>query len=174
MNKKDFEKFQRALQQQQHENEIAANANRARSVTVGTAFGGVTELMMRRHDGSVTWATMQPVEVMELIHQLSANIGCHIHVQPREDFASWRSWKTETAEQLQHLNGHPPFASDIDPHELRARILPRPEKQPGMQPALMNIKQTDEVQLQLNINDRNSANEKTMAVKKLNNQRTTE
>lgn len=139
MNKKDFEKFQRALQLQQHQNDLAANQHRARSVTVGTAFGGVIELMMRKHDGSITWATMQPVEVMELIHQLSAGIGCHIHIQPRQDFASWRAWKTETAEELEHLNGHPPFASDINHHELRGRVLPSPEKQPGLQPRLMDI-----------------------------------
>lgn len=139
INKKDFEKFQRILNQQQLENDLAATQHRARSVTVGTAFGGVTELMMRKHDGTVVWATMQPVEVMELIHQLSANIGCHIHIQPRQDFASWRSWKTETPEELERLNGHPPFASDIDPHELRGRVLPAPEKQPGLQPRIMNI-----------------------------------
>ncbi len=148
MNKKDHKVFERKIQQQQYDNDIAANANRARSVTVGTAFGGVTELMMRKHDGSVVWATMQPVEVMELIHQLSANIGCHIHVQPRADFASWRSWKTETPEEIKHLNGHPPFASDINTHELRGRVLPKPEQQPGLQPRLMNInKQKEKVEL---------------------------
>lgn len=138
-NKKDFEKFQRALQLQQHKDDLAANQHRARSVTVGTSFGGVTEIMMRKNDGSITWAMLQPVEVMELIHQLSANIGCHIHIQPRQDFGSWRNWKTETPEELEHLNGHPPFVSDIDPHKLRGRVLPAAEKQPGLQPRLMNI-----------------------------------
>lgn len=139
VNKKDFEKYQRALLLQQHEADVKANQHRARSVTVGTAFGGVTELMMRKHDGSITWAVMQPVEVMELIHQLSANIGCHIHIQPRQDFGSWRSWKTETAEELERLGGHPPFVSNMDPHASRGRELPPPEKQPGFQPKLMNI-----------------------------------
>lgn len=139
MNKKDFEEFQRAIQLQQQQNDLAASQHRARSVTVGTAFGGVTELMMRKHDGSITWATMQPVEVMELIHQLSAGIGCHIHIQPRQDFASWRGWKTETAEELERLNGHPPFASDMEPHVMTGRVLPPPEKQPGLQPRLMDM-----------------------------------
>jgi hypothetical protein len=132
MSKKEEKEFERRMQLQRMENEVAANQNRARSVTVGTAFGGVTEIMMRKFDGSVTWATMQPVEVMELIHQLSANIGCHIHVQPRKDFASWRDWKPSSQEELEHLNGHPPFASDMIPHELRGRVLPKPEKQPGL------------------------------------------
>lgn len=170
MNKKLQKEFQRKVQQQNIENDIAANQNRARSVTVGTSFGGVTELIMRKNDGNVVWATLQPVEVIELLHQLAAGVGCHLHLLPREDFASWRSWKTETPEQLRHLNGHPPFASDINPHELRARILPTPENQPGMQPTLMNIPQTEETQLQLDLNNGNLTDEKTLAVKKSNNE----
>jgi hypothetical protein len=88
--------------------------NRARSVTVGTCFGGTTEVMMRGNDGSVLWTPMQPVEVIELIHQLAANVGCHIHLQPRQDFSSWRGWKITEEERL-HLGGHPPFSNDMAP-----------------------------------------------------------
>ena len=88
--------------------------NRARSVTVGTSFGGTTEVMMRGNDGSVLWTPMQPVEVIELIHQLAANVGCHIHLQPRQDFSSWRGWKI-TEEERAHLGGHPPFPNDMAP-----------------------------------------------------------
>lgn len=168
MNKKLEKEFQRRMQQQTIENDIAANQNRAKSVTVGTAFGGVTELMLRKNDGNVVWAILQPVEVIELLHQLAAGVGCQLYLQPREDFASWRSWKTETPEEIRHLNGHPPFASDINPHELRARVLPVPEKQPGMQPALMNKVQVEEKQLQLDLNNGNKINEETLAVKKPN------
>lgn len=139
MSAKHIKQMERVLRERQLANEVSANENRARSVTVGTAFGGVTELMMRKHDGSVIWATMQPVEVIELIHQLSANIGCHLHMTPRNDFASWRSWKTETPEQSQHLNGYPPFANDLTPHEGRGRNLPKPELQPGLQLKHMNV-----------------------------------
>jgi hypothetical protein len=170
MNKKLQKEFQRKMKQQDIENDIAANQNRARAVTVGTAFGGATELMMRKPDGNVVWAVLQPVEVIELLHQLAAGVGCHLHLRPREDFASWRNWKTETPEEIRHLNGHPPFASDINPHELRARMLPKPENQPGMQPTLMNIPQTEETQLQLDLNNGNLTNEKTLAVKKPNNE----
>jgi hypothetical protein len=107
--------------------------NRARSVTVGTAFGGTTEISLRQNNGNVIWAVMQPVEVIELIHQLSANVGCHIQLRPRDDFSSWRDWRVSDEERL-HLNGHPPFSSDINPHELRGRILPTPEEQPGLNP----------------------------------------
>jgi hypothetical protein len=170
MNKKLQKEFQRKMKQQDIENDIAANQNRARAVTVGTAFGGAIDLMMRKPDGNVVWAILQPVEVIELLHQLAAGVGCHLHLQPREDFASWRNWKTETPEEIRHLNGHPPFASDINPHELRARMLPKPENQPGMQPTLMNIPQTEETQLQLDLNNGNLTNEKTLAVKKSNNE----
>jgi hypothetical protein len=172
MNKKLEKEFQRRMQQQTIENDIAANQNRARSVTVGTAFGGAIELTMRKSDGNVVWSTLQPVEAIELLHQLAAGVGCQLYLHPREDFASWRSWKTQTPEEIRRLNGHPPFASDINPHELRARVLPKPENQPGMQPTLMNLPETEELQLTLDPNNRNSTNEETLAVKKLNNKRT--
>jgi hypothetical protein len=124
----------RKLQQQHFEE----TQTRARSVTVGTAFGGTTELTMRRGDGSFTFAIMQPVEVIELIHQLAANVGCHLHLTPRRDFAAWRDWKYTEAELahyrgVQHLPGvgHPPHANDMAPHMLVGANLPHPE-QPGM------------------------------------------
>jgi hypothetical protein len=147
LNKKNQKKIEQEIAMRTHLDEIKANESRARSVTIGTAFGGVVELMMRKHDGSTVWATLQPVEVIELLHQLSAGVGCHLNLIPRQDFASWRDWKSETPEQIRHLNGHPPFASDINPHELRARILPKPEEQPGMQPALMAKRDNDEQQI---------------------------
>lgn len=118
------------------ENDFSASQSRARSVTVGTAFGGTTEISMRKSDGMTVWALFQPVEVVELIHQLAANIGCHIALKPRDDFSSWRSWRV-TEEEKKHLNGHPPFVSDMGPHETRGRVLPKPEQQPGLQPAMM-------------------------------------
>lgn len=102
---------------------------RARSVLVGTAFGGTTEISLRNMDGSVTWALLQPVEAIELIHQLAATVGCHINLQPRDDFSSWREWRVSEAEK-KHLNGHPPFANEL-PLD-RRHSLPSPEEQPGM------------------------------------------
>jgi hypothetical protein len=96
----------------QEEANFSAELNRARSVTVGTSFGGTTELMMRGNGGNVLWCTMQPVEVVELIHQLAANIGCHMALQPRNDFSSWREWRISEAEK-KHLNRHPPFVNDM-------------------------------------------------------------
>ena len=91
---------------------VESNVNRARSITVGTAFGGTTEVMMRGNGDQFLYSIMQPVEVLELIHQLSANIGCHIAVKPRDDFGSWREWRVPEAEK-KHLRSHPPFVNDM-------------------------------------------------------------
>jgi hypothetical protein len=52
-----------------------------------------------RGDGKHLWAILQASEVIELVHQLAATVGCHIHIQPRKDFASWRQWN-ETSQPL--------------------------------------------------------------------------
>jgi hypothetical protein len=95
--------------------DLEANKNRARSLLVGTSFGGTVEVSMRADDGRALWSPMQPVEVTELIHQLAAGIGCHIQLTPRNDFSSWRNWRV-TEHQHKHLQGHPAFPNDMEPH----------------------------------------------------------
>lgn len=112
MNKSEKKKRLEQIIAQQDINRFQADLNRACSITVGTAFGGTTEVSMRGNGGQTLWCVMQPVEVIELIHQLAANAGCHIHVRPRDDFASWREWRVSDAEK-KHLNGHPPFVNDM-------------------------------------------------------------
>lgn len=89
-----------------------SNYNRARSITVGTAFGGTSEIMMRGDGGRHLWCAMQPCEVVELINQLAANVGCNVVLKPRNDFASWRDWRVSDSEK-KHLNGHVPFVNDM-------------------------------------------------------------
>jgi len=108
-----------------------SNATRSRSITVGTAFGGTTEVSMRGDGGVVLWCILQPVEAIELIHQLAANVGCHIAIKPREDFSSWRGWKVSDEERLR-LNGNPPFAGEVPNADNVGANLPPPEQQPGM------------------------------------------
>jgi hypothetical protein len=82
---------------------------------------------------------MQPVEVIELIHQLAANVGCHLQLVPRKDFSSWRDWKYTEAE-LAHYRGEqflpgvgwPPHPNDMAPHSQVGANLPPPEQQPGL------------------------------------------
>jgi len=124
---------------QQELDNFQSSLNRARSVMVGTAFGGTTELSMRANNGQNLWCLMQPVEVIELIHQLAANVGCHISLQPRRDFSSWRDWKY-TEEELAYYRGpqalpgvgHPPHVNDMAPHQEKGQVLPPPEQQPGL------------------------------------------
>jgi len=108
---KHYEKL-RAMELDMDIENKTSNLNRARSVTVGTAFGGTTELMMRSDGGRHIWSAMQPVEVIELIHQLAANVGCSADLTPRKDFASWRDWRVSEAEK-KHLNGYAPFVNDM-------------------------------------------------------------
>lgn len=115
MKKAELNKKLKELENEQRWRDIQSNARRGRSISVGMLFGGTTEITMRGDGDALLWCVLQPVEVVELIHQLSANIGCHIHLQPRKDFASWRDWRV-TDEEKQHLNGFPPFVNDMAPY----------------------------------------------------------
>lgn len=118
---------------------LEANNSRAQSITVGTAGGGTIEITMRSAGGDFLWNTYQPVEIVELINQLAAGIGCHIHIIPREDFASWRNWQVSEKElahargiQHQPAIGFPPFAKSLTNGEYVAGMrenLPEPESQ---------------------------------------------
>jgi len=148
---KEFNKIEDRMSLENREGEL----RRARSVTVGTCFGGTTELMMRGNDGNVVFAPMQPVEVVELIHQLAANIGCHIHLQPRDDFASWRDWRVSDTEK-NHLNHQAPFPNDMISHMNTGANLPKPEEQPGLQPQIMAKQETENVAIEKTVNKRNT------------------
>lgn len=71
---------------------IQQNRNRARSITVGTAFGGVVEISIRS-DIATIYAQMQPTEAIELIEQIAAGVGVEIAMRPKVNFASWRGWE---------------------------------------------------------------------------------
>ena len=125
MKKTERQKKLDAIQLQTEVDNFTSNLNRARSVAVGTAFGGITEVSMRANDGRVLWALLQPTEVTEVIHQLAANIGCHISIQPRQDFGSWRKWN-ETTPSMLAGGGWPPFSK----HPPQARVDHK--NQPGL------------------------------------------
>lgn len=112
MNEKKYKQELEGLHRLQDVESRKSNLNRSRSITIGTAFGGTTELLMRADGGKFLYCLMQPVEVVEFIHQLAANIGCHLAIKPRDDFSSWREWRVPDAEK-KHLNGHPPFVNDM-------------------------------------------------------------
>lgn len=102
-------KLAQSLRKQQQILEDAArakalldNSSRARSITVGTCFGGTVEISMRGDGINYLWVPMHQPEVIELIHQLAASVGCHIHIKPREDFSSFRHWEPTGQVLLPH------------------------------------------------------------------------
>lgn len=86
-------KIIKAYEENEYAN-VLQNRNRARSLNVGTAFGGIVEVSMRG-DYHHLWCTLQPVEVVEIIEQLAASAGLQIAIRPRHDFATWRGWDTD-------------------------------------------------------------------------------
>ena len=135
------------------------DGRRARGFTIGTAGGGTTEITMRGPGCQFLFHLAQPVEVVEIIHQLCANIGCHINIVPRQDFASWRDWRV-TEEELAHARGQqqlqgvgwPPFVSDISPHLQVGVNMPHPDEQPGG--ALKKFEEKENVATEKVINKR--------------------
>jgi hypothetical protein len=133
MKKIELDKQMKALLAEQSLANFKSDINRARSISVGHAGGGVTEVSLRRADSGTVYYFLQPVEVIELIHQLAANVGCHINLQPRDDFSSWRAWNpTHSKQPAIDNNGHPPHPNSISEHFEVGAKLPHPEEQPGM------------------------------------------
>ena len=103
---------------------IAQNRNRARSITVGTAFGGVVEINMRSDIASV-YSQMQPTEAIELIEQLAAGVGVEIAMRPKNDFASWRGWEEviDSKISIRHASWKGAAAWQLPPEELEPKKL---------------------------------------------------
>jgi hypothetical protein len=139
------EKLKELDRERQLENSLA-NSSRAQSITVGNAGSGSVELTMRANNGEFLWHVCQPVEVVELIHQLSASIGCRMMLQPREDFSSWRHWHEIDEEERKHLNGFPPFADDMITHnDVGALPASDKHKNTGTIPISSKQPETEEV-----------------------------
>ena len=163
MNQRELKKKFKDIQAQQDIHNFEENLTRARSISIGTTGGGVTEISLRGSGTQTLWMILQPVEVTELIHQLAGNIGCHIKIQPREDFASWRSWKVTEQEKL-HWNGHPPHPNDLAFHNDVGALLPPPDQQPG----LTNLSQTTNVPITGITNQTKEENEPLAITKTIN------
>jgi len=95
-----YKKQLEEMQNQQALSNFQSNLTRARSVSVGNGFNGVTEVSLRGDGDRHLWAILTPSEVIELIYQLAGNIGCHIHIKPRDDFGSWRQWRETDIQSL--------------------------------------------------------------------------
>jgi len=124
MTKKEISEKRALLKAERQLQMEAQNDNRAQSLTVGSCGGGAAEIAMRGVFGQHLWNVYQPVEVIELINQMAAAIGCRIHIQPREDFASWRTWREPTEEDKKHLNGWPPFSEFLEDNRKNGSVNP--------------------------------------------------
>tara|TARA_R110002072_G_scaffold54232_4_gene142399 strand:+ start:4122 stop:4652 length:531 start_codon:yes stop_codon:yes gene_type:complete len=144
-----------------------SNDSRAQSINIGTAGGGATEITMRGVHGDFLWNVYQPVEVIELINQLAAGIGCHIAIQPRKDFASWREWKHDSdhlpfmgVSVAPFANMWPDFASHPPISRETGGNLPSPEEQPGLKPKL-EVKEKENVATKKAVNKRSAKRSRT-------------
>ena len=156
MNEKELQKELDRRHKLRQLEALEANETRAQSLTVGTAGGGTVEITMRSSSGRFLWNTYQPVEVVEIINQLAAGIGCHIHILPRQDFASWRNWKV-TPEELAHARGIQPFQGVG--HSPHPKMLGREEYTAGMKVEVPE--QIHEVQEKENVATKKAVNKRT-------------
>lgn len=91
---KEIEEKEKLLRYEQSFNSAAATSNRSRAITVGSAGGGVVEIILRS-DTHMLWHQLQPVEAIELIESIAASVGVYVATKPKDDYASWRDWSTE-------------------------------------------------------------------------------
>lgn len=131
---------------EEHEyNSIKQNESRARSITVGTAFGGIVEINMRADIGTV-YANLQPTEAIEIIEQLAAGVGVEIAMRPKKNFASWRGWE-EVIEQrvsIENLSFKGAAAWQIGPRREVQRAREEEEEFQELEKILKNSKRIGE------------------------------
>lgn len=110
MSKKEETAVRKKINKMYEENEYAnlqQNKNRARSITVGTAFGGVVEVHMRGDYHSL-WCLLNPVEALEIAEQIASACGVQIAMKPKDDFSSWRGWDVTNTNHI-HWKGTAPW-----------------------------------------------------------------
>tara|TARA_X000000950_G_C13906586_1_gene657135 strand:- start:3121 stop:3588 length:468 start_codon:yes stop_codon:yes gene_type:complete len=112
----EISETRKKINQLYEENELQSlldNRNRSRSISIGSAGGGVIEFSMRNE-----WANLyylaNPVEAIEILGELASACGVEIAMRPRNDFASWRSWDTELPGSIHWMGAAPWQLSDED------------------------------------------------------------
>lgn len=119
MPKKEETEIRKKINKMCEENEYAniqQNRTRARSITVGTAFGGAIEVNMRG-DFSSLWCILSPVEAVEILEQLAAAAGVQVAIRPKDDFSAWRGWDVTNVNHI-HWKGAAPW--QVAPEERHA------------------------------------------------------
>ena len=125
-------KIRKEIQEIHEQNELAAlksNQSRARSISIGSANGGMVEIILRGELNSM-WYILHPVEAVELLEQLASSCGIEIIKRPKQDFSSWRSWELDQPNSSYWKGAAPWQLSDTDKkqltkaHEQKYGILP--------------------------------------------------
>lgn len=132
---KAHQKRMQELEEDLQFNSMKSNINRARSITVGTAFGGIIEISLRT-DTNFFYAQLQPTEAVEIIEQLASACGLQLALRPKQDFSSWRGWELTEESDIRVLwKGGSPWQlqqaedtiNDKDPNFLETLFPPEKE-----------------------------------------------
>lgn len=130
MPKKEETAIRKKINHMYEENEYASleqNRNRARSITIGTAFGGAIEVNMRGDFHSL-WCILSPVEAVEVLEQLAAAAGVQVATKPKDDYSAWRGWDVNNINHI-HWKGAAPWQVAPEnrhaPKELEASEEPK-------------------------------------------------
>ena len=80
-----------------------SSLTRGRSIVCGTCFNGMVEVLIRGDGNKFLWVVLSPGETGELIHQLTASIGCTATITPRSDFLNFRPWNQNKQEEQENV-----------------------------------------------------------------------
>jgi len=89
----------REIMQTQEIESAKTGLTRGRSIVCGTCFNGMVEVLIRGDGNKFLWVVLSPNEVGELIHQLSASIGCTTTIEQRKDFLTFRNWNSDKQQE---------------------------------------------------------------------------
>lgn len=103
MNQDIFDDELAAIQRQLEANNRKSNLTRGRSLTCGTSFNGMVEVIIRGDGDKFLWVVLSPAEASELVHQLAASIACTATITPRTDVINNRIWNKVKQEEQQNV-----------------------------------------------------------------------
>lgn len=98
MNQDIFDDELAMIHRQLEANSRKSNLTRGRSLTCGTSFNGIVEVIIRGDGDKFLWVVLSPGEVSELVHQLAASIACTATITPRTDVLNNRVWNQSKQE----------------------------------------------------------------------------
>jgi len=121
MSKKEPSEMRKKIHEMHEENEftnVSDNTRRrARSVLVGTGYGGMIEISLRNEFYNM-YMLLQPVEAVEFMEQIAAGCGIELAMRPKQNFTAWRTWDYEHCDNP-HMKGQAPWQIEGNLQQLR-------------------------------------------------------